>query len=87
MRTQISKYVDFRFWMSFLSFSFIFISHPALAQKTTWEVPETYVNLKNPTKADNHTLEAAKSLYIKYCAPCHGVTGKGDGPANASVES
>lgn len=69
-----------------LSLMIIFLSQYALAQKTTaWVVPPAYVNLKNPTKPDSATLKNAKTLYIKYCAPCHGVSGKGDGPANASL--
>ena len=71
--------------LSFLVFSFTCISYPVLAQQTAWVVPQTYINLKNPTTADSATLKSAKVLYIKYCAPCHGVTGKGDGPANASL--
>jgi mono/diheme cytochrome c family protein len=85
MRTQISKYKYFRAGILFLSFSFIFLFHPVQAQKTPWVVPGAYVNLKNPTTADSATLKSAKVLYIKYCAPCHGEKGKGDGPANASL--
>ncbi|HEX7457117.1 MAG TPA: cytochrome c [Ginsengibacter sp.] len=85
MRMQISKYKYFRVCISFLSFLFIFLSHPVQAQRTPWVVPEAYVNLKNPTKADSATLKSAKASYIKYCAPCHGDKGKGDGPANASL--
>jgi mono/diheme cytochrome c family protein len=69
-----------------LSLTLIFCSLYALAQKTTaWVVPAKYLDLKNPTKPDSATLKNAKALYIKYCAPCHGVSGKGDGPANASL--
>lgn len=85
MITQILKYMNIRVVVSLLSISFILLSHPALAQKKAWLVPQAYINLNNPTKADSATLKAAKALYIKYCAPCHGVTGKGDGPANASL--
>jgi mono/diheme cytochrome c family protein len=71
---------------SLLSIALIFQFQVVLSQKTTaWVVPPAYINLKNPTTADSATLKNAKVLYIKYCAPCHGVTGKGDGPANASL--
>jgi mono/diheme cytochrome c family protein len=39
-------------------------------------------NLLQPTKAQ---LERGESLYKMDCAPCHGVDGKGDGPAAASL--
>ena len=36
--------------------------------------------LKNPEKATESSLLAGKELYGIYCAPCHGASGKGDGP-------
>jgi mono/diheme cytochrome c family protein len=37
-------------------------------------------SLQNPEKATESSLLAGKELYGIYCAPCHGATGKGDGP-------
>jgi mono/diheme cytochrome c family protein len=36
------------------------------------------VNKTNPT--------SGKQMYVNYCASCHGVTGKGDGPAAAALK-
>jgi len=36
--------------------------------------------LKNPEKTTEFSLLAGKELYGIYCAPCHGESGKGDGP-------
>ena len=36
--------------------------------------------LKNPEKATESSLLAGKELFGIYCAPCHGASGKGDGP-------
>jgi mono/diheme cytochrome c family protein len=36
--------------------------------------------LKNPEKATESSLLAGKELFGIHCAPCHGVSGKGDGP-------
>ena len=36
--------------------------------------------LKNPEKVTEFSLLAGKELYGIYCAPCHGESGKGDGP-------
>ena len=45
-----------------------------------WQVPEEFVNLKNPVKADDESLDVGKMLYSKHCKSCHGKYGEGDGP-------
>ena len=85
MTSQIFSSKNIGVQISFLIFSFILFSYSGRAQQSAWIVPQTYVNLKNPTKPDSASLRSARALYVKYCAPCHGMTGKGDGPANASI--
>ncbi|MGE5247910.1 MAG: c-type cytochrome [Verrucomicrobiota bacterium] len=36
--------------------------------------------LKNPQKITDFTLLSGKELFGIYCTPCHGASGKGDGP-------
>ncbi|MBY0482531.1 MAG: c-type cytochrome [Chitinophagaceae bacterium] len=49
-------------------------------------IPPTSVNqLKNPLAQDAAAPKEGKKLYITYCAPCHGNSGKGDGIASAAV--
>ncbi len=36
--------------------------------------------LLNPVPGNPQTLEEGKVLYSRYCQPCHGENGKGDGP-------
>ncbi len=36
--------------------------------------------LRNPIPENEQTLEEGKVLYSRYCQPCHGENGKGDGP-------
>ncbi len=36
--------------------------------------------LRNPEKVTDFTLMTGKELYGIYCTPCHGDSGKGDGP-------
>ena len=38
------------------------------------------VALKNPEKATDFSLLKGKELFGIYCTPCHGASGKGDGP-------
>jgi mono/diheme cytochrome c family protein len=37
-------------------------------------------SLKNPEKVTDFSLLAGKELFGIYCTPCHGSSGKGDGP-------
>jgi len=86
MITQVAKNHHKRLLNSLIAIALFFPYQQALAQKpTVWVVPAKYIDLKNPTKPDSATLKNGKINYIKYCAPCHGVSGKGDGPANASL--
>lgn len=40
-----------------------------------------------PARAANGTpAEAGKTYYRQYCATCHGMTGKGDGPLSAALK-
>lgn len=37
-------------------------------------------SMKNPEKISDFTLLTGKELFHIYCTPCHGASGKGDGP-------
>jgi mono/diheme cytochrome c family protein len=51
----------------------------AVTQPTPWVVPEKYVNMANPVKADAKSLAAGKALFQVNCEPCHGKKGLGNG--------
>jgi mono/diheme cytochrome c family protein len=53
----------------------------------SWVVPDKYLKMKNPVKADAVSIKAGKVLYDKHCASCHGKAGKGDGTKAASLET
>lgn len=50
-----------------------------LAQDQTPVVKQTPIKQTNPT--------SGKEMYASYCAPCHGITGKGDGPAAGAMKA
>jgi len=50
-----------------------------------WEAPAEAKKVKNPVKTSPAVIEAAKKIATTQCAPCHGTSGKGDGPAAAAL--
>ena len=65
--------------------SFALASFTILQQKE-WKVPEKYVNMKNPVKANSESISLGKSLYMKHCKSCHGKEGLGDGTKAANLK-
>ena len=58
---------------------------PAWAQGE-WKAPAEAKDLKNPIKKfDAKEKAEAKKVVDTNCAPCHGPSGKGDGPAAAAL--
>jgi cytochrome c oxidase cbb3-type subunit 2 len=41
--------------------------------------------MKNPAQPTSKSIAAGKNVYDKYCAQCHGATGKGDGEKAAEL--
>lgn len=41
--------------------------------------------MKNPVPATPKSIASGKNVYDKYCASCHGATGKGDGEKAATL--
>ena len=65
-----------------------FLLLPAIhadAQSKPWLVPGNAKDLRNPATGDLTAVNEGKGLYTSLCAPCHGVKGKGDGPAAAAL--
>jgi mono/diheme cytochrome c family protein len=49
-------------------------------------VPAEYANKQPPfSLTSSNTINQGKAIYTSDCAPCHGNSGKGDGPAAASL--
>ena len=51
-----------------------------------WKAPPRAEKRPNPVPADAKSLAAGKTAYTANCLACHGVKGKGDGPAAVSLE-
>jgi mono/diheme cytochrome c family protein len=48
--------------------------------------PADYANATNPFEGQADAATAGQQIYAANCASCHGDTGKGDGPAAASLD-
>lgn len=57
---------------------------PRLAQEIKERLIKTYNILTYPKAIPNY--ESGKAIYSQNCAQCHGETGRGDGPARASMQ-
>ncbi len=51
-----------------------------------WTAPARAARKQNPVSADTKSLVQGKELFVAGCMPCHGPSGKGDGPAAATLE-
>jgi mono/diheme cytochrome c family protein len=60
-------------------------SHAKAQSYVKWVVPETATHLSNPIAGNQTVLPEGKKIYMSNCSPCHGNTGKGDGPAAAAL--
>jgi mono/diheme cytochrome c family protein len=62
----------------------------ALAQNAPkeepWKAPARAARKVNPIAPDAKTIAQGKDLFVMACLPCHGPTGRGDGPAAATLE-
>ena len=55
-------------------------------QKHYWAAPPQAVQRVNPMQNTPESIHRGATLFKTYCAPCHGVSAKGDGPAAKGME-
>ncbi len=49
------------------------------------EPPADFASMKNPLPPTPDNIAKGKDLFVGSCAPCHGMSGAGDGPAAAAL--
>ncbi len=58
---------------------------PVLAAALFVGLGYTQSNTNGAIAVNKSTATSGKQMYINYCAPCHGVDGRGNGPAAAAL--
>ena len=57
---------------------------PAMGD-TPWVAPASAAAKKNPMAGNASAAAEGKKTFMMTCAPCHGTSGRGDGPAAAAL--
>lgn len=52
-----------------------------------WMAPEKDAKRLNPVPADNASRDRGRKLFEENCVSCHGLTGRGNGPIAARLET
>lgn len=53
--------------------------------QTEWQAPAFTDTLKNSIQSDSKSIAEGKKVYENMCWSCHGLQGKGNGPAAAAI--
>ncbi len=64
---------------------FLALSQKAHCQNQSWLTPTYLDTIKNPVLREGPEMEEAKKIYNSTCWSCHGLEGKGDGPASLQL--
>jgi mono/diheme cytochrome c family protein len=56
-----------------------------ILQDNQWLAPSSATKKINPVESNEKSLKLGKKIYSSMCWTCHGVDGKGEGPAGISL--
>jgi mono/diheme cytochrome c family protein len=56
------------------------------SSRDKWTAPARATAKKNPVTANDTSIALGKKIYERQCLPCHGATGRGDGPVALHLE-
>lgn len=77
-------------WAAAVAFLVACLVTPAFASpfapQDEWRAPARAARKKNPVPAHARSIAAGRAVYVANCLACHGVTGKGNGPAAAALD-
>lgn len=71
--------------ISFVLFFYLLIVGFNKPTQEKWKAPASANKITNPLKDDVAAAKNGKKIYAQLCAVCHGLKGKGDGIAAASL--
>jgi len=81
-----TKYLNMIFAKAFLCVLVLMLAFSfSYCQMKQFVAPKSANDLVNPLKSNTAATSEGGKTYITYCAPCHGVKGKGDGIAAAGL--
>ncbi len=69
-----------------ISLCFMLAFTGSLHAQTEWKAPAFTDTLKSSFFADSKSIAEGKKVYENMCWSCHGLLGKGDGPAAAAIK-
>ena len=81
------KFLTIIFIVAGILFFNMILGFKPFYQQKEWPVPEKYIKMQNPVKADAESIKEGKALWIKHCQSCHGKTGMGDGSKAAQLKT
>lgn len=73
-------------FLFFVVVTFVLSSNENFAQAKDWIAPESANSLKNPFLNNENATISGKAIFNEMCVLCHGLYGKGNGEAGATLD-
>ena len=82
---MIAHRSSFKAWVIAMAGLGVFAFGSVVWAQGPWVAPPDAKKLKNPVPKSDKVIAQGKKLAETNCVPCHGTSGKGDGPAAAAL--